>query len=277
MAASAVAAAAMSLAPGSASPKTSSSPRPDNPAAGYAQAVIADHPIAYWQFGAAPGSAGYADSSGNGNTLPAGLTTLAPPGTRNFAGAISTADGGTHTTTTLSPLAGDASRTVEAWFRTTSTGCILSAGSDAHTQAISLCLLDGPVNAPTPGTPGFYFQTYDADIFVPIGNLADGTWHYLAVTLTRNMVDIVIDGTDPQGYIWDGDARMSGGGAYGGLTAQPFTLPYTPDTAATPLGVATAGIGGIGGGLAGMIAELAVYPSALPVSELVRHYRLVTG
>jgi Protein kinase domain len=262
---------------GSASPRTSTSPRPDNPAVGYAEAVIADHPVAYWQFGAAPGSAGYADSSGNGNTLPVGLTTLAAPGTRNFAGGISTADGGTHTTTALSPLAGDAPRTVEAWFRTTSTGCIFSTGLAAHAQAFSLCLRDGPVNVPTPGAPGVYFETYDADIFVPIGNLTDGTWHYLALTLTGNMVNIVIDGTAPQGYIWDGDAQMPGGGAYTALTAQPFALPYTPDTAATPLGVATAGLGGIGGGLVGAISEVAVYPSALPVSELVRHYRLVAG
>ena len=70
---------------------------------------------------------------------------------------------------------------------------------------------------------------------------------------------------------------MPGGGAYTALTAQPFALPYTPDTAATPLGVATAGLGGIGGGLVGMITEVAVYPRALPVSELVRHYRLVAG
>jgi eukaryotic-like serine/threonine-protein kinase len=262
---------------GSASPRPSTSPRPDNPAVGYAEAVIADHPVAYWQFGAAPGAAGYADSSGNGNTLPVGLTTLAAPGTRNFAGGISTADGGTHTTTALSPLAGDAPRTVEAWFRTTSTGCIFSTGLAAHAQAFSLCLRDGPVNVPTPGAPGVYFETYDADIFVPIGNLTDGTWHYLALTLTGNMVNIVIDGTAPQGYIWDGDAQMPGGGAYTALTAQPFALPYTPDTAATPLGVATAGLGGIGGGLVGTITEVAVYPSALPVSELVRHYRLVAG
>jgi hypothetical protein len=262
---------------GPASPSTSSSPRPDNPAVGYAEAVIADHPVAYWQFGAAPGSAGYADSSGNGSTLPAGLTTLAAPGTRNFAGGISTADGGTHTTAPLSPLTGDAPRTVEAWFRTTSTGCIFSAGLAAHAQAFSLCLRPGPVNVPTPGAPGVYFETYDADIFMPIGNLTDGTWHYLALTLTGNKIDIVIDGTDPQGYIWDGNARMPGGGAYTGLTAQPFTLPYTPDTAATPLGIATAGLGGIGGGLVGTITEIAVYTSALPVSELARHYRLVAG
>jgi|SRR5579872_564160 len=246
-------------------------------APGYARAVIADDPVAYWQFDAAPGPAGYGDSSGHGSTLPAGLTTLAAPGIPDLAGAISTAAGGTHTATSLSPLAGDASRTVEAWFRTTAAGCIFSAGLDAHTRGFALCLRDGPVNAPAPGAPGVYFATYDADIFIPAANLTDGTWQYLAVTLTGNTVAIVIDGTAPRGYIWDGDARMPGGGTYTPLTIQPFTLPYTPGTAATTLGVATAGIGDTGGGLLGMIAELAVYPRALPVSELSRHYHLAAG
>jgi serine/threonine protein kinase len=257
--------------------QTSSSPRPPSPAASYAQAVIANAPVAYWQFGAAPGPAGYADSSGNRDTLPTGLTTRTAPGTPELAGAISTANGGTSTTTSLSPLVGDASRTVEAWFRTTANGCLFSAGQDAHARAFSLCLRDGPVNVPTPGAPGFYFETYDGDVFVPIANLTNGTWHYLAVTLTGNEVDIVIDGTEPQGYIWNGNPSMPGGGAYSGFTAQPFTLPYTPDTSATQLGVATAGLGGIGGGLIGTIAEIAVYPRALPLSELVRHYQLVAG
>jgi hypothetical protein len=237
--------------------------------------VVADHPVAFWQFRGGTGPGGYADSSGDGDTLPAGATTPASLGALPAAGAISTAGTGTYTTATLSPLAGDAPRTVEAWFSTTANGCIFSAGQSTHARAFALCLRDGPVNVPTPGVPGFYFETYDGDVFMPIGNLADGNWHYLAATLTGNVVDIVIDGTQPQGYIWNGDPSMAGGGAYGGLTAQPFALPYTPDTAATSLGVATAGVSGVGGGLVGMIAEVAVYPSALPVSDLLRHYQLL--
>jgi hypothetical protein len=248
-----------------------------SPAARYAQAIIADQPAGYWQFNDAPGTAGYADSSGHGDTLPAGPTTLTGPGPAASTAAISTANGGTLTTAPLGPLTGGAPRTVETWLKTTATGCIFSAGQGTHTRALSLCLRDGPANAPTPGVAGFYFETYDADIFIPIGNLTDGTWHYLAATLTGNMVDVVIDGAQPSGYIWNGDPSMTGGGAYGGLTAQPFTLPYSPDTAATSLGVATGGIGGIGGGLVSMLAEVAVYPSALPVSALVNHYQLLTG
>src|ERR1017187_2057051 len=112
----------------------------------YAQAVLADHPVAYWQFNDASGSTEYADSSGNGNTLPARSTTLVNPGVGNSDGAISTADGGTYTASPLSPLQGDASRTVEAWFKTTSGGCILNAGSAVYSQSFSLCLGGSPYN-----------------------------------------------------------------------------------------------------------------------------------
>lgn len=249
--------------------------KPISPGTSYARAVIADDPVAYWQFDATPGPAGYGDSSGNGNILPAGLTTLAAPGIAGLAGAISTAAGGTSTTTWLRPLAGDASRTLEAWFRTTANGCIFTAGQDTHSRAFTVCLRDGPVNVPARGAPGVYFATYDADVFIPAANLANGTWHYLAVTLTRNTVGIVIDGTGPAGYIWNGDPSMPGGGTYTSLTTQPFTLPYTPDTAPTTLGLATPGIRDTGGGLLGTIAEVAIYPRALPVPELTRHYRLI--
>ena len=148
-----------------------------------------------------------------------------------------------------------------------------------HTHpGLSLCLRDGPVNAPTPGVPGLYFETYDADIFIPIGNLTDGTWHYLAVTLTGNTADIVYPtAPSPRDTYGTATPAWPTGGAYRRVTAQPFTLPYTPDTAATSLGVATAGIGSIGGGLAGTIAEVAIYPSALPVSALISHYQTLTG
>jgi Concanavalin A-like lectin/glucanases superfamily len=235
----------------------------------YLTAVLADQPIAYWRFNDAAGSQEYADSSGHGNALPAGLTVLARHDSPGDAGAISTVVGGTYTRTPLGPLIGDAPRTVEAWFKVASSGCILVAGSAIHAEAFSLCLMDGPYNSPTPGTPGFYLQTYDADVFVPIANMTDAHWHYLALTLTGNTVHIIIDGAQPRGYIWNG-------AGYGGLTDQPFTLPYTPHTAFSPLGIGTASPSGISR-FAGTIAEVAVYPRVLPVSKLIKHYQLFTG
>lgn len=239
-------------------------------ALGYARAVLADGPTAYWQFNDPAGSTGYADSSGHRNVLQAGSTKSAPAGAsaHSGVGVISTVEGGASTATSLGPLTGTAPRTVEAWFRTTSPGCILTAGAGTHARAFSLCVRDGPPNAPAPGEPGFYLETWDSDIFAPIGNIADGNWHYLALSLTRNKVRLVVDGRQPQAYIWNGSS-------YGELTAQPFSLPYLPDTAPSPVGLATTGLGDIVGGLTGALAEIAVYPRAVPVAHLIRHYRLV--
>ncbi len=254
----------------SVSPQPASSPGPVSLAASYSQAVIADQPVAYWQFNDPAGAGEYADSSGQGNTLPAGPTMLTDQGVRAGIRAISTANGGTFTAAALSPLTGDGSRTVEAWFRTTSPGCIFTAGSATHSHAFSLCVRDGPPNAPTPGADGFYLATYDADLFVPVADITDGNWHYLAFTLSGNTVNVVVDGTEPPAYIWSGTA-------YSRLLAQPFTLPYTPDTAATQLGIATKGIADLPSGLVGALAEVAVYPRAVPVSDLVKHYQLLTS
>jgi Concanavalin A-like lectin/glucanases superfamily/Putative Ig domain len=232
----------------------------------YAQVVLADNPVAYWQFADPSGSPAYADSSGNGNTLPAGSTTLVSPGVGGADGAISTAGGGTYTTSSLAPLVGDAPRTVEAWFKTTSGGCVLSAGAVGHSQSFSLCFADGPANSPAPGTPGFYLQTWDADIFMPITGMTDGNWHYIGLTLSGSTVNIVIDGQQLSGYVWNGSS-------YSGLTTQPFLLPFTPNTTASPLGIGTPGWAG---GLSGTIDEMAVYPSALSPNELVNHYQLMT-
>jgi hypothetical protein len=236
-------------------------------APGYARAVLADRPTAYWQFNDPAGSAGYADSSGHRNVLQAGSTKSAPDDAHGGVGVISTADGGASTDTPLRPLTGTAPRTVEAWFRTTSPGCILTAGAGTHARAFSLCVRDGPPNAPVPGEPGFYLETWDADIFAPVGNITDGSWHYLALSLTKNKVRLVIDGRQPQAYIWSGSS-------YSELTAQPFSLPYIPDTAPSPAGVATTGLGDIVGGLDGALAEVAVYPRAVPVAHLIKHYQL---
>ncbi|HZR48163.1 MAG TPA: LamG-like jellyroll fold domain-containing protein [Streptosporangiaceae bacterium] len=236
------------------------------PANSYDAAVLADQPIAYWQFNDTEGSLEYADSSGHDNTLPAGLTALARHGGPGNTGAITTV-GGTFTSAPLSPLVGSAPRTVEAWFKTTSNGCILDAGSIRHSEDFSLCLMDGPYNSPAPYEPGFYLRTYDADIFAPLANMTDAHWHHLALTLANNVVAIVIDGAQPHAYIWNGSV-------YGSLTAQPFALPYAPSTGFNPLGVGTAGVCS---GLVGSIAEVAVYPRALHVSELVRHYQLLAS
>ena len=230
----------------------------------YVQAVKDGQPVAYWQFAEAPGASLYVDSSGHGNALPAGATSLVNPGIGGKDGTLAVTGGGTSTNAALSPLVGDAARTLEAWFRTTSGGCVLTAGSQGPNQAFSMCFADGPLNSPAPGSPGFYLQTWNADIFIPDSGWNDGAWHYVAVTLSGSRVNVIIDGNQPSGYVWDGNA-------YGPLAHQPFSLPSAPNTASSPLGIGTSGWTE---GLTGSIDEVAVYPTALTPSQLLNHYML---
>jgi serine/threonine protein kinase len=251
--------------------QVSASSAPPSAATVYAAAVNADNPLAYWQFSGRAGPSGYVDSSGNGNSLAVGATTSVSPGALAAPGAISPSAGGTSTTDPLSSFTGDASRTVEAWFQTTSEGCVFNSGSFEDAMAFSLCVENGPYNAPTPGVPGIYFATYDSDVFITMANVMDGNWHYLALSLTGSTVSIIFDGAEPPGYIWHNSS-------YTGLLSQPFALPDTPDTLATPLGIGTRRPPPhTPTQLVGKLAEVAVYPSAIPVGDLVSHYQLLAG
>jgi V8-like Glu-specific endopeptidase len=233
----------------------------------YVKAVLAAKPVAYWQFADAPGSSTYADTVLHGPSLAAGATSLFAPGVAGTDGAVLAA-GGTGTASALAPLVGDAERTLELWFKAPSTyGCLLTAGSQSHAQAFSLCVGHAPANSPVPGLTSVYLQTWDSDVLVPVSNLTDGAWHYLGLTLKGGEVDVVVDGLQPIGYVWNGSS-------YSYSTAQPFTLPNTPNTASSPLGVATAGWIG---GLAGDIDEVAVYPTALTIEDLIHHYQFATS
>lgn len=128
-------------------------------------------------------------------------------------------------------MQGDQQRTVELWLRTTQPGdqCLLGAGSSSHVSAFSLCLTGGhQASAPPPNAPGVYLQTFDGDIYIPNLGLNDGSWHYLAATLSGANVSIVVDGQTPPGFIWNGTS-------YSGIVAQPFALPSPPQTSATPV------------------------------------------
>lgn len=238
----------------------------------YADAVLRSGAVAYWQFADNPSSGTLADSTGNQHPLDRNAADITSPGLQGVDGALSVSDqtalGGEPrwaTGGTLAALQGDADRTVELWFKTTSTadGCLFSTGTPLHAQSFSMCLTDGAQYASPSYVPGIYLQTYDGDIFVPAPGLTDGRWHYLATTLHAQSAVIDVDGSTPLGYVWNG-------GSYGAVAVQPFTLPWVPNTAPTDISV-----GGPGWqpGLRGVIDEVAVYGTALPTAVLRGHFR----
>jgi hypothetical protein len=231
----------------------------------YSSAVLQDRPTAYYEFADAPGATAYVDSSGNGNTATSDpsdhLGAPGPFGSQTSALAIG--DDGAQGPA-MAPLQGDNTRTVELWFKTANSGdqCLLSSGSKAHAKAFSVCLTNGKqYGAPPPMSPGVYIQTWDADVYIPGLTLTDGRWHYIAVELTGSALTVDVDGATPGGFVWNGSS-------YTALSTQPFSLPSTPNTAATPVGIGAAGWGPV---FNGEVAEVAIYDHALGPERLAAH------
>src|SRR5207253_10453569 len=107
--------------------------------------------------------------------------------------------------------------------------------------------------------PGVYLNLYNDDVYLPGLSLADGQPHHLVVTLSGTTASIYVDGSTPNGLIWNGTA-------WSASTAQPFTLPTVPNTPANPLWIGQAhnGIWYTGSAFFnGTLDEVAVYDHVL--------------
>jgi hypothetical protein len=238
-------------------------------ASDYAQFVLASHPTAYYQFNDPHGSVSFADSSGNGNTAQTdGPVPLGSPGPLGPSSAYALIDTGEMFTPALSPMQRDNERTVEVWFKTSvNNTCILDAGFQGMTGSqFDLCLTDGNQPfSPTPGAPGLYLDLFNDDTYLPDLTLADGNWHYVAVTILGSVEEIDVDGRTPDGSLWNGSSYLA-------EDSQPFVLPGQPNTSSSVITIPCCGLGYFTAGFTGDVAELAVYPSALTPDTLNAHF-----
>jgi RHS repeat-associated protein len=178
----------------------------------------------------------------------------------------------------LTPLQGGSTRSVELWFQTSSTGSqqLLDASSTATAgQAFQIGLTGtGTVGGnPSSNAPGVYLNLVGDDVYIPGLNLGDSKPHHLVVTLSGTTVSIYVDGATPSGLVWNGSAWSS-------TTAQPFTLPVTPNTTSTPLwiGQARGAIWGNGSAFfTGTLGDVAIYPTALSSARVQAHRSAGSG
>jgi hypothetical protein len=174
----------------------------------------------------------------------------------------------------LSPLISRADRTVEFWFNTTQTGrtTMFAAGTQNPESAFTISLVEaaGPGGCGSHAGAGMYVQFYNDDIDIPFPNLTDGNWHYVAVTVSSmgTLVNVVIDGQQPPGYLWNNVCYQS--------TQSPsgFVMPFAVDTTAAPF---TFGASGWATGFTGSLDLAAIYPTALAPSVLESHYTAGAG
>jgi RHS repeat-associated protein len=246
--------------------------------AGYRAAVLADHPVAYYGLDETTGAIAF-DSSGanDAGTVTGGVTTGAPGLLTTDPDRAMTFDGSTGTVAaaTVPALQGDNARSVELWLQTASTaqqaffdsGAAPGAGGQAF--ALALTQQNGVGGSPAQNTPGLYFTTYGADVYLPGLNLADGHPHHIVVTLTGSTVGLYVDGRAPPGFV------TNSSGNWLPLASGPFGLSVTPNTVANPIwiGHARQAFWGVGSAyFTGTIGDVAIYPYALTAAQVLAHY-----
>jgi PKD repeat protein len=219
----------------------------------YADAVRADAPTAYWRLGEPSGTVAYDWGGGDDLTLDASAARGAG-GVVTGNGATTFSGSATVPATTSAAQAGPNAFTVEGWFATTTTagGKIVgfgnsstgdSSGYDRHVYLTG----DGRV----------VFGVYPGGVrTVATGpGFNDGKWHHFAGVLGPDGMDLVVDG-------------VSAGRRTDTTSAQPYSgfwriggdnLNGWPDQPSSSR-------------LAGTIDEVAVYPVALTLAQVQKHF-----
>ncbi|GAA4105091.1 hypothetical protein GCM10022248_93950 [Nonomuraea soli] len=225
----------------------------------YASAVRNSDPLGYWRLGEASGTKAADSGWGAGEATYAGVT-LGQAGAveastdkaASFAGAGSV----TLPDHAIAQLEGSAS--VEAWFKTTQTGVVWSAGTDNASNPARSALYVG-----TDGKlRGQFRSTTGTAAIAPITSTAlvnDGQWHHAVLTLSGTSQQLFLDGQSV------GTATGSG---FGGWPVGSQLARGRLEGGAWPAGPATTTTLGLNGTL----DEAALYDRPLTADEVAIHF-----
>ena len=139
--------------------------------------------VAQWNFSEGTGTT-TADSSGNGHT---GTLSGGASWTTGVSGSALQFNGSTgYVSANWNQLSGNASRTVSAWFKTTSTADSnwISWGSNTQNGLSQLGIFQGNVG----------YLGYGNDLTVPASAYADGNWHQITMTFNGVSMSLYLDG-----------------------------------------------------------------------------------
>jgi len=215
----------------------------------YAATVLADSPVGYWPMGESSGTAAVDSSTNANNGAYVNTPTLGRVGpTADFAKAVEFAAASSENLVIPRISAyniGDVG-SLEAWVKTTSAGVIglLSLG---HTSAGSLYMrLNG-------GLLDFLVSNV-ADLATSNGSgpfYNDGYWHHMVCTKNGATIKLYVDGQD----VTPSTANSTAGNS----TENPTIGSDISNGVATDF-------------MQGMIAEVALYSTALSAARVAAHY-----
>jgi trimeric autotransporter adhesin len=230
----------------------------------YARAVLADKPAVYYRLDEAAGPT-LCDASGNHNNgaySASGVTYRQPGGPHHTNDTAIGANGTAQVavSSASSGISGLASFTLEGWFRTTAKQdqIVVDIGQAGAQNMAGLGPWMNQVSSTfvtTPGTGDYIsFDTYDGafqfDASAAGINVFDGNWHYAAVSFsaTSSMASVYLDNRT-LGSTSIADRPAASPVRIGFWVDALFNKPFD-----------------------GGLDEIAVYPSALTVDQIARHY-----
>jgi hypothetical protein len=231
-------------------PTTGLTPTPTPHLSAYSNAILKDHPVAYYRLDETGGTTAY-DISGNGhNGTYTSNVTLNQSGAISDGDAAITCNGQSMTQGGGSSLpSGASARSVEFWFKTTATpsspygSALVTWGTESGTEMFSAKLASSTQLKLSNWTTGYYFT-------LPSGaNALDGKWHYVVITF---------DGSNTAAY-YDGQNLGSQGATFNTvLNTTGLVLCSQTSAVNSPF------VGGVD--------EVAVYNQALTLAQVQAHY-----
>jgi RHS repeat-associated protein len=226
-----------------------------NNAAAYQSAVLANSPAVFWKLGESQCCTA-ADGSGHGVTGTYGSSGV------GYGVAGATTDGATGISVngstngaTGSPASlpsGNASRSVEEWFKTTDTSAqsLMSYGANSANELFSVILDDG-------SSPTLTLTNYGSNYNVTLPySVTNNQWHQIVVTWagTSDQLTVYLDGQQIGQETEPALNTSTGSGAF----------------------LAASGIPGNGFNFEGDIQAMSIYPTVLTPANVTSHYQAAT-
>ena len=219
------------------------------PPGSYPATVLASAPSAYWRLNEASGTVASEIIGGKDGTISGGVT-LGQRGALMDGDAAMVFDGVDDQIATAAPVALRTPYTLEVWFKKSGSliAPLVSTRAGYPTSDVVQLKIQQTNGVPTV-VLDYANATSPEQIFTVVVNAADGQWHHVVAVVTPLNVDLYFDG------LFKGPSHP---------------LPATFTGATLPVTFAKDQFDGFG---ASVLDEVAIYPRALPASEILAHYQ----